>query len=306
MTSKAEQKAEQLLELARVEEFLVQGNTAQLNNTAFVKELIAWIRFNQAEAKHKGDGLYSAASGNPSLPRWLGCLMLPLVLQPKPENEKCARQLRSSAGVAVYGLGLLYAATTVLGLLSLESAQDPIGDPFFTLMDLLTITIAPLMVITLVAVHGYARPEAKVYSLIALISMALMAGITSSVHFTILSVNRQIAAAGLPSAALLFSFRWPSVAYALDILAWDWFFALAMLCAAPVFKVGQLEKAVRVLIVASGVLRLAGMVGVPLGNMQVRMVGVVGYAVVAPVAFLLLGKVLGGGGRSPSMAPTVQ
>jgi hypothetical protein len=63
---------------------------------------MAWIRFNQAEAERKGDGLYSAASGNPSLPRWLGRLILPLVLRPKPENEKCARQLQSSAGVAVF------------------------------------------------------------------------------------------------------------------------------------------------------------------------------------------------------------
>ena len=89
-------------ELALVEEFVVRGNTAQLQNSAFVKELISWIRFNRAEAERKGDGLYSAASGNPSLPRWLGRLILPLVLKPKPENEKCVRQLRSSAGVVVF------------------------------------------------------------------------------------------------------------------------------------------------------------------------------------------------------------
>lgn len=203
------------------------------------------------------------------------------------------RTIGPIAAWTVFSLGLLYATITVLGLLSLKSPQAPIGDPFFTLMELVMIAIAPLMVVTLVAVHDYARPEAKMYSLIALIFMALMAGITSSVHFTILSVSRQIAAAGLPSAALLFSFRWPSIAYALDILAWDWFFALSMLCAAPVFKVGRLEKTVRNLMVISGVLSLAGLVGVPLENMQVRLVGVVGYGVVAPVAFLLLGRVLG-------------
>ena len=81
---------------------VVRGNTAQLKNPAFVKERMFWIRFNQTEAERKGDGLYSAASGNPSLPLWLGRLLLPLVLKPKPENEKCARQLHSSAGVAVF------------------------------------------------------------------------------------------------------------------------------------------------------------------------------------------------------------
>lgn len=203
------------------------------------------------------------------------------------------QQVGQIAAWGVFGLGLLYAATTTLGLLSLESAQDPIGDPFFTVMELLTIAIALLMVTTLAAVHSYARPDVQGYSLMALIFMALMAGITSSVHFTILSVSRQIAAAGLPAAALLFSFRWPSVAYALDILAWDGFFALAMLCATPVFQGGRLEKTVRVLMVVSGLLSLMGLVGVPLENMQVRMIGVVGYGLVAPVTFLLLGRVLG-------------
>lgn len=88
--------------LAVVEDFVVRGNTAQLKNPAFIKELMAWIRFNQTEAERQGDGLYSSASGNPSLPRWLGRFVLPLVLRPQPENAKIVRQLHSSAGVAVF------------------------------------------------------------------------------------------------------------------------------------------------------------------------------------------------------------
>jgi hypothetical protein len=61
-----------------------------------------------------------------------------------------------------------------------------------------------------------------------------------------------------------------------------------MLFAAPVFKGGRMETAVRVLMIVSGVLSLAGLIGVPLANMQVRMMGVLGYAGVAPAAFLLL------------------
>jgi hypothetical protein len=34
---------------------------------------------------------------------------------------------------------------------------------------------------------------------------------------------------------LFLSFKWPSVSYALTILAWDVFFALSVLFAAPVF-----------------------------------------------------------------------
>lgn len=203
------------------------------------------------------------------------------------------RALGRVAAWAVFLLELVYAVTTVLGLLSLKSPQDPISDPFFTIMELLIILLAPLMVISMVAVHAYASPEAKVYSFTALVFMILMAAITSSVHFVILTVSRPLEAAGLTEASLFFSFNWPSVVYALDILAWDWFFALSLFFAAPVFKGGRLERTVQILLIVSGVLSLAGLIGVPLADMQIRNIGIIGYALVAPVAFLLLGLIFG-------------
>lgn len=203
------------------------------------------------------------------------------------------RAIGRAAAWVVFLLGVVYAVTTTLGLLSLKSPQDPIGDPFFSIMEILIVLMAPLMVVVMITVHAYASLEVKAYSLTALILMILVAGITSSVHFVILTVSRQIGATGADWVPLLFSFKWPSVAYALDILAWDWFFALSMLCAAPVFKVSRLEITVRNLMIVSGVLSLVGLIGVPLANMQVRNIGIIGYAVVAPVVFLLLGIVMG-------------
>lgn len=203
------------------------------------------------------------------------------------------RSIGRAAAWAVFFLLVVYAVTTVLGFLSLKSLEDPIGDPFFTIMELLIVLIAPLMVVSMVAVHAYASSEVKVYSLTALIFMILLAGITSSVHFVILTVSRQLEAMGLAGASLLLSFKWPSVAYTLDILAWDWFFALSMLFGAAVFKGGQLELTLRMLMIVSGVLSLAGLIGVPLADMQVRNIGIIGYAVVALVVFLLLGIVFG-------------
>lgn len=203
------------------------------------------------------------------------------------------RTIGRVAAWAVFVLLVVYAITTILGLLSLKSPQDPIGDPYFSIMELLIILIAPLMVMSMVAVHAYASAEAKVYSLTALIFMILLAGITSSVHFVILTVSRQIEATGLTWTSLFFSFKWPSVVYTLDILAWDWFFALSMLFAAPVFKGGRLEIMERVFMIVSGVLSLVGLIGVPLADMQVRDIGIIGYAVVALGVFLLLGIIFG-------------
>lgn len=48
-----------------------------------------------------------------------------------------------------------------------------------------------------------------------------------------------------------------------------------------------------ILMIVSGSLSLVGLIGVPLADMQVRNIGIIGYAVVAPVVFLLLGIVFG-------------
>ena len=58
-----------------------------------------------------------------------------------------------------------------------------------------------------------------------------------------------------------FSFEWPSVAHAIDILAWDVFLALSVQFAAPVFGGCRLAASIRVLMIASGVLSAAGLSG---------------------------------------------
>jgi hypothetical protein len=88
--------------LERVLEFVVHANTTQMDDPAFVNELKAWIRFDGSEAVRRGDGLYSGSSGNPSVPTWLGHLMFGMLFTPKSENDKYARQVRSSAGIAIF------------------------------------------------------------------------------------------------------------------------------------------------------------------------------------------------------------
>jgi peptidoglycan/LPS O-acetylase OafA/YrhL len=87
---------------------------------------------------------------------------------------------------------------------------------------------------------------------------------------------------------LVLSFEWPSVTYALDILGWDVFFPLSMLFAALVFQGSRLATWIRVLMIASGVLSLAGLSGVVAGDMQLRNIGIAGYVGVFLVVATLL------------------
>jgi Nitroreductase family len=83
-------------------EQVIAGNSAQMDDPSFVDELKHWIRFTPEDAIRTSDGLYAECSGNPVLPTWLGKRMFPLVFTKSSENDKYARQIRSSAGIAVF------------------------------------------------------------------------------------------------------------------------------------------------------------------------------------------------------------
>jgi hypothetical protein len=88
--------------MEKVLEYVVQGNTMQINNPAFVSELESWIRFSDSEATRTGDGLAARSTGSPPAPRWLGRLLFRTFFRVKPENDTYARHIRSSAGIAVF------------------------------------------------------------------------------------------------------------------------------------------------------------------------------------------------------------
>src|SRR5215218_8212052 len=199
-----------------------------------------------------------------------------------------ARSLGIFSAAATVILLVAYALTLAVGLASLESPQEPIGDPMFTILEVLIIVMMPAMVALMVAVHAWAPMHTKALSLTAVVFMGLLAGVTCIVHFCVLTLSRQPEFAGQSWLPLVLSFKWPSVVYALDILGWDVFFPLSMLFAAPVFGGSRLAKWIRVLMIASGVLSLAGLSGVAAGDMQLRNIGIVGYVGVFLVVAALL------------------
>lgn len=90
------------LQIDRVRDLVIAGNSAQIADPAFMRELKAWLRFNPRQAMQTGDGLFSATSGNPVLPAWLGPLAIDTMFTANHENDKYARQIASSAGIAVF------------------------------------------------------------------------------------------------------------------------------------------------------------------------------------------------------------
>lgn len=85
-----------------ISEFVVEGNSAQMDDPAFIEELRAWLRFSPEKAIALGDGLFSACSGNPVAPEWIGRYLFKAFFTKDAENAKYRDHIRSSAGIAVF------------------------------------------------------------------------------------------------------------------------------------------------------------------------------------------------------------
>jgi hypothetical protein len=191
-----------------------------------------------------------------------------------------ADRLGRWSALGVFLIGLAYVAVLAVGF-ARHGLAEPIVDPVLAIMEVLTLVSAPLLIVMMAAVHGYASPERRTYGVIALAFMTLAAGLTSAVHFVELTAVRQLGSSGIV---------WPSASYAVELLAWNLFLGLSLLFAAPVFEGGSLERRIRRGLVVGGALCVAGVVGPAVGDMRLQLVGVLGYAGVLPVVCFMLAR----------------
>lgn len=89
-------------ELGRFSPYITEANTIQISNSNFKNELIQWMRFSEKEAMQKGDGLYTACSGVPSMGRLVGSFLLKNFVTAKSENKRLLNQLEKTAAVAIF------------------------------------------------------------------------------------------------------------------------------------------------------------------------------------------------------------
>lgn len=184
----------------------------------------------------------------------------------------------SSSGLFV--VGLAYAVIVAFGM-SQAGFDDPIVDPTLAVMEALTLLSAPLVVAVMASVYETASRDRKVFGVMALVFAGIMAGLTSAVHFVALTAGRQADFAVL---------EWPSMPYAVELLAWDIFLGLSLLCAAFVFVGSGIRAFARWSLVIAGALSLLGAIGPIVGDMALQRIGILGYGVGLPIAALVLSR----------------
>ena len=164
---------------------------------------------------------------------------------------------------------------------------------FLSIMALLVMVMGPFLVLSMVAVHAYASPNHKPYSLAALAFMVACVTVTSCINFFLLLVSSQPDLFSESWRALFLPCKWPIPAFVLDNFVWDWFFGISMLLAAPVFGGNTLKAALRLVMILSGALCLAGLVWLAVSPAQAIIIGILGWGAAGPIVFLLLAKVFG-------------
>jgi hypothetical protein len=78
--------------------------------------------------------------------------------------------------------------------------------------------------------------------------------------------------------------------YALELLGWDVFLGLSLICAAPVFQGDRLKRTICISLLVTGILCIAGTLGPATGDMHFQFIAVAAYGVLLPVTVLLLAE----------------
>ncbi|HEY3316273.1 MAG TPA: hypothetical protein VGL40_13475 [Bacillota bacterium] len=182
----------------------------------------------------------------------------------------------------IYGLGL--GGLAVMGQFTMPPSQ-----PAQLFGAILTITLAPVIVILLACVHHCAPEERKAWSLSGLAFAVLFAAMVSINRYVQLTVIRQgLASGSVDQLQLFLPYGNNSIMLSLEILGWGFFLSLAALCAAMVFNGGGLERWLRALFIAYGLLGLTSALGLVVAS-PITALGFVAWGPVLDVIAALLG-----------------
>jgi len=186
---------------------------------------------------------------------------------------------------------VLFVVYDVIVITGIVIGQGMLQEPFLVIAEVLTLISAPLIVFLIAAIHECTPRSARVFSLTALGWILLLAGSTIIVHFVNLTLWRQIGVQQQIDYARFLGWEWPSMLYAIELVAWHLFFGLSMFFTAFAFKGNGIEKAARIALMATGLLCIIGLIGPLMGDLIWRTIGIAGYGFGFPIACIMIARV---------------
>jgi hypothetical protein len=199
------------------------------------------------------------------------------------------REIGKWSARAMVVIELAYVVVFVVGFASIGNTSDPLPDPYLAIAQVIIIVMAPILVMLMMAIHQCAPAHAKPFTLIAFGWMVALAAFTITANSVQLMVARHIDPATFPGYERIFDYDWPSTFYAIDIVAWDVFFALSLLFAVPAFARSS-DGIVRKGLILSGSMCLVGLIGPFVNALGWRTIGIFGYTIVFGVVCIPLSR----------------
>ena len=189
---------------------------------------------------------------------------------------------------ANFVLFIVYDLIVITGIVV---GQGVLIEPYLAIAEVMTIVGAPLLILLMAAIHECAPQRARVFSLTAIGWIVLLAGSTVIVHFVNLTLWRQISVQQKIDYVRFLGWEWPSMMFAIELVAWHLFFGLSLFFAAFAFRGEGSEKAVRIALIATGLLCIIGLIGPAVGDLIWRSIGVFGYGVGFPIVCAMIARV---------------
>ena len=176
------------------------------------------------------------------------------------------------ASVIVAILGAIY--LVLLALSSITSGLPP-REPYLTLLNILVLICGPALVFWSICIYEICPIEQRIFGMSSVVLMGLFAAMTGINRFVALTVVRQ--STSTENLALIMPYGWPSVMLALEILGWGFFMGLAIIAAAFIFRGSRLQSVIFWTMLVSGILCVSAAVTMIAGNMNLMLLGAIGW-----------------------------
>ena len=94
--------ARQTKQFNDIEQYVLQGNTRQMQNESFKAELKSWMRFNKKHQDQTLDGLSYAVFGAPNVPRWMAEPIMSMAINAKTQNKADREKIDSASHMVLF------------------------------------------------------------------------------------------------------------------------------------------------------------------------------------------------------------
>lgn len=197
----------------------------------------------------------------------------------------CRMGFYSSAFAVALGLAYLVVLGAYFGTHGLAFPPTPLVQMLGGIITFLTVPALLVIFVAIREVAVAARAGGGVLGTLGVCFAVLFAAVVSINRFVQLTVIR-LAPSGPESADLarFLPYSGGSIMFALEMLGWGFFIALAALAVAPLFRGGRLETAIRWTLVAFALISLVSVAGYATGSV----LGAVGFLAWGPLLTVLV------------------